>query len=82
MSEKKRWKILRFLGYAIPILSVVYVLSIGPVLAFIIASGNMRHCTDYGLAGTLYTPILLTMNKSAFITNLVNEYMLLCSRFF
>lgn len=33
MSEKKRSIFIRFLGYAIPMLLVVYVLSIGPVCA-------------------------------------------------
>ena len=90
MSEKKRWKVLRFLGYAIPILLVVYVLSIGPATILLDYSKSNSGLTYYEVMddpkyqqyeeriGTFYTPLALLMDSNESFAYVVYEYIELC----
>lgn len=81
MSENKRSRILPFLGYAIPILLVVYVLSVGPVTAFFAK-------TPSGLPAAVdsfYAPIRWMVNESEFLGPHVGDlyvwYLVFCGVF-
>lgn len=71
MSEKKRWKALRFLGYAIPVLLVVYVLSFGIASVFIFDSfeGSMP-----AAAVSFYAPVFWGMDESELFFDLIYRY--------
>lgn len=75
MSESKRSRFLRFIGYAIPILLVVYVLSIGPVAAILQNSEGEWLKQEYlYFANFVYSPITLIALKSPFLLDLLGEY--------
>lgn len=58
MSEVKESNIIRFLSYATPILLVAYVLSIGPVAAFILDSdGDIERPEYVDLVVSFYAPL-------------------------
>lgn len=83
MSDKKEPKSLRFAYYAIPILLVVYVLSIGPAYAIAAYSGwNPQATVDYGMARdtyeSLYAPVLWVERKNQPICKLFTKYKRYC----
>jgi hypothetical protein len=90
MTEKKRWRILRFLGYAIPVLLVAYVLSTGPVVILLDYSKYNSGLTyDEVLddpkyqqyeerIGTFYTPLGLLMDSNESFAYVVDKYIELC----
>lgn len=80
MTEKKRTKLIRFLGYAIPILFVVYVLSIGPVFAIV----TPRVSNDSGFYKgfrTFYAPLYSCARRNQFLSTQLKRYILLCEYF-
>lgn len=86
MSEKKRWKLIHYLGYAIPLLLVVYVLSIGPVYAVFTNSVLESHNNtnpiskrmDYRSFDSFYAPVFWVENRSRFIDEILNDYREYC----
>ncbi|QDT96297.1 hypothetical protein V144x_17510 [Gimesia aquarii] len=88
MSEKKRWKVLRFVGYAIPILLVIYVLSVGPVYAKVLNSCLMaRHTHELVESDSIfsnmniesfYAPLFWTAENNQFIGELLFDYQYFC----
>lgn len=79
MSEKKRWKVLRFLGYAIPILLVVYVLSIGPVAAVLCDSdGVIKNPEHDKMAAIFYSPLVSVLTSNSWSDTLLVKYMRYC----
>lgn len=79
MSEKKRSIFIRFLGYTIPFLLVFYVLSIGPVAAFLCDSdGKVINPESERLAIIFYTPLISVVNRNAWLESLAGEYIEFC----
>ena len=75
MSENKRSMILRFLGSAIPILLVVYVLSDGPAAAFICHSDGTAKYPEYiDLHESFYGPLRFVVNGNSWFELLHKEY--------
>lgn len=69
MSEKKGSKLIRFLGYAIPILLVVYVLSTGPVLLFYY--GPLSTDETNSALDILYAPMFYAMKNDLIAEGLI-----------
>lgn len=83
MTEKKRWKVLRFLDYAIPILLVVYVLSIGPVYAIVgsqyqLVISKRSVFFTFENYRSFYAPLIWVCDKNTYIGELLNYYGLFC----
>lgn len=83
MSEKKESKLLCFAYYALPILLVVYVLSIGPVAATVMSFGcNPQAPVDAGVAHdayeSFYAPVLWVEDKNQPINKLLSKYKYHC----
>lgn len=80
MSENKRWKFIRFLGYALPTLLVVYVLSVGPVAAIVerISLGPNANQIQYDqrieLAESFYAPLFWCIERNDFCGDLYISY--------
>ena len=79
MSEKKESKLIRFAYYAVPILFVLYVLSIGPSYAIVMSFGcNPRATIDYAVArdayDSFYAPVLWVEDKNQPINKLLSKY--------
>ncbi|QDT97370.1 hypothetical protein V144x_28450 [Gimesia aquarii] len=76
MSEKKRWITLRFLGYAIPMFLVVYILSSGPVLAFILNENTFYNDVDFALSViNFYAPMILVARSNTMLSDCFDVYM-------
>ena len=68
MSEVKESKFLRFAYYAVPILLVFYVLSIGPVAALVLDSnGKMEYPEYVKEIETFYYPLFWVIGKNEFL---------------
>lgn len=90
MSESKRSRFLRFIGYAIPVLLVVYVLSIGPAIVFHNEILTEQHLEDLGIdpsnADTLqwfesfYTPFGLVMAGIPYSDYILEQYISFCHK--
>ena len=93
MSESKRSKISCFLYYAIPIVFVFYVLSIGPVYALVskkqyIVKSDPNYLRDSALSSSYnnlqdgfdfsYAPLLWAGEKKQLIEKILNNYMEFC----
>ncbi|QDT97184.1 hypothetical protein [Gimesia aquarii] len=86
MPEKKRWKLIYVLGYVIPILLVVYVLSIGPSYAIVTnsfwTSINESKPPDkiinLGSFESFYAPIIWIEDKNQRINKLLLDYKRYC----
>lgn len=75
MSENKRSIFIRFLGYAIPISLLLYVLSVGPVTAIICDSnGQIINREHAQLVGMFYMPLSYVIRSNAWLENLGVEY--------
>ncbi len=79
MSEKKESKLLWFLGYAIPILLMVYVLSIGPVVVFVEDSNGNLHTKHLAQLRSFYAPVVWVMDRNMFCRKLYIKYHKMCS---
>ncbi|HAH46707.1 hypothetical protein [Gimesia sp.] len=80
MSEKKRWKVLHFLGYAIPILLLVYVLSIGPMCAVIYDSnGEPIYPEQEKMLTRFYSPLRWVVENNDIIEHVIITYIEICS---
>lgn len=75
MSEKKRWKLIRSIGYAIPVLLVVYVLSVGPFVAFLMDdfSGTLTY-EDRDLIQTFYAPLAWAAERNVIVGEIFEFY--------
>lgn len=89
MPDKKESKLLRFAYYAIPIVLVAYVLSIGPVEAVFLhlfyvhtqePGSNVALGSIYVEAGSFYFPLTWAANKNQFINETLKRYINLCHR--
>jgi len=75
MSENKRSKLIRFLGYSIPILLVVYVLSIGPAVALISDSnGVLTHPEYVSQLESFYAPLGYVVDSNDSLEYLAGQY--------
>lgn len=75
MSKEKRRKVLQFLGYSIPILLVIYVLSVGPVAALTTDSnGSLEQSGYLSQIVTFYTPLSLVVKSNFWLEYLYKEY--------
>ncbi len=72
----------RFVLYTIVVLPVLYVAGIGPALAMRFSSGLMVYCTDYGLAGTFYRPLLELAQQNNILDRAIDKYVGFCMIFF
>lgn len=80
MTENKRSRALLFLGYAIPILLVVYVLSIGPAAAIIYDSHGSALNPEYEkLATSFYSPLLWVAEQNEYTANMFVAYIEFCT---
>lgn len=74
MSENKRSMIFQSWGYVIPLLLVVYVLSIGPVAAiWVDSSGGGANVNQFL---TFYSPLTLVMESNSWVESSVKEYVI------
>ncbi len=79
MSEIKESRTNRFLSYAIPILLMVYILSIGPVAASVEDSkGNVPPEYQASLR-TFYAPLVWLMDRNYSCRKLYAKYHRICS---
>lgn len=75
MSENKESKFLRVAYYAIPILLVAYVMSIGPAIAIITDSNWNTVSPEYvGLVEVLYAPLGWVANTNETLKTLASAY--------
>lgn len=75
MSENKRWKLINFLGCAIPILLVVYVLSIGPAAALITNSnGVVTHPEHQSRLKSFYAPLIMIVKSNDSLEYRAGQY--------
>lgn len=83
MSEKKRWKIIRFLGYALPIFLVFYVLSIGPAIVIVdLSTSDSELDRNVELFAVFYAPLMWCLEQSDFSWNLFTSYLRFCYEIF
>lgn len=77
MSEKKRAKLIRFLGYTIFFLLVIYVLSIGPVVATLQTPEGTP--LEYIAPLTaFYAPLLWTADRIYILDVIIRHYIKAC----
>lgn len=75
MPDQKESKLLRFAYYALPILLVVYVLSIGPAYAFVVDSKGSPEYPVYVIqAEIFYAPVIIVASSHPRLTSLLLEY--------
>lgn len=80
MAEKKKARLLRVISYFVLLLLVIYVLSIGPVVAFMIdAKGNVIHPEYVNGYSAFYAPVLLLIDHVGFIQRYYWWYVNLCN---
>ncbi len=69
--------VLRFVGYAIPFLLVLYVLSIGPVVAILSDSnGSVINPEHHKLAISFYTPLIHVCRTNAWLGHSADLYII------
>lgn len=84
MSEIKASRFIKHLYYVVPILLVLYVLSIGPFFAIVVNISNSSVRIDktsiFSLENyeTFYTPLLWVIEKNQFIEKLEYDYTTFC----
>lgn len=75
MSEKKESKFLRFAYYAIPILLVVYVLSIGPAYALVTNLNGALNYPEYrSQLEIFYAPVFVVATTNSWLRSLLLKY--------
>ncbi|QDT97185.1 hypothetical protein V144x_26560 [Gimesia aquarii] len=75
MSEVKESKFIKYTCYAVPILLVLYVLSIGPAAAFLCDSdGRVKNPEHEALVFTFYTPLIYVATSNKFLLNAYVSY--------
>lgn len=80
MAEKKKVRLLRVISYFVLLLLVIYVLSIGPVVAFLIdAKGNVIHPEYVNGYSAFYAPVILLVDHVGFIQRYYWWYVNLCN---
>lgn len=83
MSENKESKFLRVAYYALPILLVVYVLSIGPVYAIVgsqsqIVIPKRSAIFTFENYGSFYAPLIWAAQENSYIRVSLDSYGLFC----
>jgi len=82
MSEIKQSKLLRFAYYAIPLLLVLYVMSIGPSYALVTNTvcppKPVEDMMDRDTYEFFYAPVLWVEDKNQPINKLLSEYKRYC----
>lgn len=80
MAETKKARLLRAISYIGLLLLVMYVLSIGPVVAFLIdANGNVIHPEYVNGFSAFYAPVILLIDHVGFIQPYYWWYVNLCN---
>ena len=79
MSEKKRWKKLQFLSCAIPILLLVYVLSVGPACALSEDPHGVIPPGRDSVLRAIYAPLVWAIENNSTCAELFYQYYQLCS---
>ncbi|QDT96298.1 hypothetical protein V144x_17520 [Gimesia aquarii] len=80
MTENKESRILRFLGYSIPILLVSYVLSIGPVAAWVLdKNGNAVNTKYMKPIMIFYGPLEWCASNNKFVGDSIRAYIDVCN---
>ena len=80
MTESRRTNLIRFAAYAILLLLVIYVISIGPVVAFLIdVKGNVIHPEYVNGYSAFYAPVILLVDHVGFIQRYYWWYVNLCN---
>jgi len=80
MAEKKKVRLLRAISYFVLLLLVMYVLSIGPVVAFLIdVKGNVIHPEYVNGYSAFYAPVILLVDHVGFIQRYYWWYVNLCN---
>ncbi len=80
MAEKKKVRLLRAISYFVLLLLVIYVLSIGPVVAFMIdAKGNVIHPEYVNGYSAFYAPVIMLVDHVGFIQRYYWWYINLCN---
>lgn len=80
MSEAKESKIIRFLSYAVPILLVVYVMSVGPAVAFVLDSNGEVERPEYvGLISSFYAPLTWAYDENKYVRDVLQAYIEICN---
>ena len=78
MSEMKRVKFLRLIGYASLVLLVAYVASIGPVVGAV--QTQQGTALEYVAPITaFYAPVIWVIDRNAFLEEFVRRYIAFCS---
>lgn len=80
MAEKKKARLLHAISYFVLLLLVIYVLSIGPVVAFLIdVMGNVIHPEYVNGYSAFYAPVILLVDHVGFIQRYYWWYVNLCN---
>ncbi|HAH46187.1 hypothetical protein [Gimesia sp.] len=77
MSENKRSFLIRFLSAALPLLLVLYVLSIGPVSGYLVTPSGLRDDVSSETLGRIesfYTPVIWAVNSNDFLLSIAEKY--------
>lgn len=80
MFENKRSILIRFLGYAIPILLIAYAMSVGPAAAIVYDSnGNALNPEHEKLATSFYSPLVWVADKNEYVSYVFAAYIGFCT---
>ncbi|QDU03693.1 hypothetical protein V6x_34160 [Gimesia chilikensis] len=80
MTEKKKARLLRAISYFVLLLLVIYVFSIGPVVAFLIdGKGNVIHPEYVNSYSAFYAPVIMLVDHVGFIQRYYWWYVNLCN---
>lgn len=83
VTESKRPKLIRNLGYNLIFIIVIYTLSFGPVIALF--SGVNGHITNPYVEGILikiYTPLIYVAKSNTVLESIIGGYLELCCKGF
>lgn len=80
MSEAKESKLISFLSYTIPILLAVYVMSVGPAVAFVLGSDGRLERPEYAnLLVSFYAPLVWAGENNEFVGDTIRAYIEICN---
>jgi len=77
MSENKRSFLMRFLSAAIPLLLVLYVLSVGPVSGYLSTPTGLRSDVSPESVSRIqqfYAPIIWAVNSNSLVLQIAEKY--------
>lgn len=81
MSEIKKSKFIKHSYYVVPLLLVLYVLSIGPAAALLVDSKASPAHPVYEIQFNIfYAPVIILASSNQWLASLVIEYVNFCKR--